>query len=307
MKNLTILFAICFVFEATANSKIFTYDGTQNSVELLLSSQKNHTESRKEERQTICSERQQIGIENKCTDVVKKDPFTGAISITVQCGPTPIYSDVKFPCTKVVDVPYDVKDYDVEAKVTVNVVNLSSEVSQGEEIRVNLKGDVIELQTMKTSKKFFIVNKNQVIKESMNGSVKSINAEYTLELVQAAPVLLALKQSGLKVENSALTLPLGAPGVALNLDIALKVVKKKRVFGSDKTLIDRALNNSEITTTNSGAESAINVDLGKLGVDVSSGTLEITTQISAKLGGTLLNAKNFPAELKASQTISIKN
>ena len=70
MKMLVGLLSLALSFASIASSgetKTFTYDGAQNSVELLLRGEKTHTEYRYETRTTVCYRTEIVGYRTVCT------------------------------------------------------------------------------------------------------------------------------------------------------------------------------------------------------------------------------------------------
>ena len=70
MKMLTGLFALALslgTFASTVDTKTFVYDGSINSVELLLRAEKTHTEYRVEHRQSTCYRQELAGYRTVCS------------------------------------------------------------------------------------------------------------------------------------------------------------------------------------------------------------------------------------------------
>ena len=293
--------ALSFVSVAsTGETKTFTFDGTQNSVELLLRGEKTHTEYRYEQRTTTCYRTEIVGYRTICTGGYpgpgpRPRPTPGRT-----CYREPIYRQVAYPCTQTIQIPYEVKDYDVDARVLFDVKNLSTAMTPGEKFVVTLHGDSLSVQAV-GSKKFFIMLKKQDLRESMSGAVKFMDAFYGVELIEAAPVLKALKMTNISIENDVLSFKLGEIVNRTNIGFSLNIVKKK--IGSDTVLFDRELDASEVAISTNSAGSAADVNVERLGVNLDGGKYGLTAKAFFKAAGTLMNKSQFGEELETSRTL----
>lgn len=297
--------ALSFVSVAsTGETKTFTFDGTQNSVELLLRGEKTHTEYRYEQRTTTCYRTEVVGYRTICTG----GPGPGYPGPRPGPRPTPgrtcyrepIYRQVAYPCTQTIQIPYEVKDFDVDARVLLDVKNLSTVATPGEKFVVTLHGDDLSIQTV-GSKRFFIMLKKQDLRESMSGAVKFMDAFYGLELIEAAPVLKALKMTNISIANDVLNFKLGQIENRTNIGFSLNIVKKK--IGSDIVLFDRELDASEVMINTNAAGSAADVNVEKLGVNLDGGKYGLTAKAFFKAAGTLMNKSQFGEGLETSRTL----
>lgn len=306
MKILVGLFSIALSFSAlasTVDTKTFVYDGSQDSIELILNSEKTHTEYTIQDVQTTCYRQEIVGYRSVCTGGYYphpgprpgRYPYPGGIR---SCYQQPIYRSVAYPCVQTVRTPYEVKDYDVNARVIVDVTNFSGVATPGEKIKVTLNGENLFFNVV-GSKKFFIVKKEQNVRGILSGSVKSIDALLAVELVEAAPVLKAIKLSNISMSKGVLTLGMGEVKNTDNIGFSLKVSKVK-TLGSDTVLFDRELTSEEVVVNGSKAE--INVD--NL-TEVSDGKFNLTAKAFAKFDGTLMNDADFD-ELTSSRTLIYK-
>lgn len=310
MKMLVSFLAFALSFATLASSgeeKTFVYDGSQNSVELLLRGEKTHTEYRYEDYPDTCSRTEMAGYRTVCTG---GGPMTqchhgphGPICRTIPgpryCHQEPMYRTVYYPCTKTRKISFEVKDYDVEARVIVDVTKLSPEATPGETIKVTLNGDNLYYDAI-GSKKFFVVKKKEDKRSVMNGSVKMIDGLLAVELVEAAPVLKAIKMSDIALNGSVLNFTVGESETRANIGFELKIEKKK-LLGSDTELFNRELVLGEVTVN----EAVASVDVNKLGVELDSGKFELTAKTFVKLNGSLMNSKQFDS-LSASKTLIYK-
>lgn len=312
MKTKLSFLAIVLSFSAAAttiDSQTFTYDGSTNSVELILNTEKTHTEYMIEERQSVCFRQEIVGYRTVCSGGYSPypgpRPFPGPRPYPSRsCWTQPIYRSVSYPCIKRVKVPYEVKDFDVNARAIIDVTNLSEIASPGEKIMATLNGDQLSFQAT-GSGKFFIVKNKMDIRASTNGSQKMIDALLAIELVEAGSILKALNASNVSIENDLLKLDLGSIQQLENIGLSVKILKTK-FFGKDTVLLNRDLRLDEIELSTSNSGSTASVDMKNLGVILENGKFKITTKVFAKFNGNLMNSSQF-AQLSTSQTLTYKN
>ena len=169
---------------------------------------------------------------------------------------------------------------------------------------MTLQGDDLSITTV-GSKKFFLVLKKQDQLVNMNGSVKFIDAMYAVELIEAAPVLKALKMTNISMENSVLSFGMGPVENRANIGFSLSIVQK-RALASDISLFNRDLDSSEVIINANNAGSAADVNVEKLGVKLNDGKYSLTAKAFFKAAGTLMNKSQFGDELETSKTLLYK-
>ena len=310
MKMLVGLLSLALSFASIASSgetKTFTYDGTQNSVELLLKGEKTHTEYRYEQRTTTCYRTDIVGYRTVCTGGGPGYPGPGPGPGRPgpgypgrNCYQQPIYRQVAYPCTQTIQIPYEVRDYSVDARVIVDVTNLTGISTPGEKFVVTLQGDDLSIQTV-GSKKFFLMLKKQDIRGNINGSVKYMDGLFAIELIEAAPVLKAMTMTNISIENSILSFGMGPVASRANIGFSLVVVKKK--IGSDIILFDRELDSSEVVINAENAGSSADVNVQTLGINLTGGKYGLTAKAFFKGTGYLMNTSQFCDVLSASRTL----
>jgi len=308
MKLVVGLLSLALSFSTLASSgesKTFTYDGSQDSVELILRGEKTHTEYRTEVRTTTCFRTEIVGYRTICNGGGYPGPgprpYPGGGR---NCWREPVYRQVAYPCQQTVQIPYEVKDFDVDARVILDVSKISMEATPGESFTVSLLGDTLSLAA-NGSKKFFLVLNKQAIRSRMNGTMKFMDALYSVELIESVPVLKALKMTDISLANDVLTFGLGPvnnnPNIAFSLNI-----EKKKLFGSDEVLFDRELTATEIVIKASNTGSAADVNIDRLGVSLEDGKYTLTAKAYFKAKGSLLNASQYGDDLEASKTLVYK-
>jgi hypothetical protein len=322
MKMLLWLFSMVLsfcAFASTVDTKTFVYDGSVNSIELILNAEKSHTEYRIESRETTCFREVVVGYNTICSGGYRypmpyphhRRPFPGTYPYPSrypapapqQCWSQPIYRTVPYACIQTLRIPYEVKDYDVDARVIVDVTNLSQLATPGETFKVTLAGDNLSFD-VNGSKKFFVIKKRQDVRASMTGAVKMIDALLVAELIEAEPVLKAIKMTNISLVNDKLIFDIGPVASRDNLGFELKIAKVK-TFGSDTVLLERELLPTEVEVTASSAGSVAGVNVEKLGVELKNGKFSLMARTFAKFKGSLMNSSQFE-NLSASRTLIFK-
>lgn len=288
------IIGLIFTFGAFASShtQTFFYDGSQDTALMSLRAEKTHIEYRYEQRQTICY-RREVFYRTICQSGPNGQTF---------CHTVPEYRTVSFPCIQTVQVPYEVKDYDVEANVDISVAGIQG-IPAGETFKVTLSGDQLSLEAL-GSKKFFILLMGQKVSSIMSGSVKFMTASYKAKLVEAAPIVNALDVKNISIKDSLVSFKMGPVAAREAIGFHL-MVKKAPLLGSDTVLFDRDLTSSEIQLSTESAGSAADVNIEKLGVQLSSGRHTITATAFFKHQGTILNESDFE-RTEASRTLIYK-
>lgn len=276
---------------ATSQTKTFTFDGSQPSVLLSLRAEETHTEYRYEQRWGTCF-RTVVDYRTVCTG-----------GPTPTCHTQTYTRQVPYSCLQTVRIPYEVKDYDVEANVNLNVTAVPG-AAHGETFKVTLNGDRLSLSATSTGTKYFVMLNKQEISSSINGSVKFIDATYNAGFVEAAPVVKALSMTNISLKNSVLSFKMG-PVAARDLIGFHLQVKDSPILGSDTVMFDRELASSEIQLSAQGEASAADVNIQNLGIRLSSGRYAITAKAFFKHAGTILNASQFEST-EASRTLIYK-
>lgn len=287
MKLLIVLFTLLMSLAAFADSRSYFFDGSNPTANLTLRSEETHTEYRYETRHTICH-RQEVVYRTIC----RQGPNRQRI-----CENRPHYRTVSYPCTETVSIPYQVKDFDVEANVNVTVLN--SPEGARETLNFNLNSARLTASAI-GSKKFYIVLKSAQQNVRIYGSLKVIEANYAVELVDASSLQTAMSLNSMSVRNRVLTYKVGQNAASPFIGHSLHV-SKAPLIGSDTTLFKRELMADEVSV-NAGSAT---IDLNRLGVDMKSGRHTITSKVFLKLGGQILNESQFDAT-EAGKTLIYK-
>jgi hypothetical protein len=296
----SITLALSFASFATSTSTFF-YNGSNATFNDVLNGEESHTEYRYESRPSTCYRNEISGYTTVCYGAGyhggyyvprgrRGGYFNPGISYRRSCFNDPIYSTVPYSCDETIKIPYTVKDFDVVANIKLNVIN-NSEKSAAETITATLgKNGLISLKA-NGSKNFLVVLKNKKEEVQTNGSVKSIDASYDVELVDAA-ALKALEVKDLNASFTAVTFKYGAVDKNSLVATTLKI-EKRRLLAKKKNLFDRELSKVEVAASGTNAD----VKLANLGLDLKKGRYVFTLKNEIKINGKLLNAAQFGGQL----------
>lgn len=299
---------------SSGQDKYFNIDSSIDSVEAILYGEKTHTEYRTRTYADVCY-RTETTYRTICTNPPRPYPPRPypprgpryAVEPNYRPGPVcqtvPHTRTVAYSCQKTERVPYEVKDYDVEAKISINIINASEFSDVRGVISAHLHGDSLYLKA-NGIQKYFVMIKDRHTNSHITNGIKFMDVVYDIELVEAAPILSTLTLGSLKVEDNGLNFEVGELSDIDELSFKLKIVHDK-VFGSDKVLIDRVLRSHEIELTSIGNKTLARVDFSRLNLDVRGGKFEITAAVEFKNKGRLLNETDFP-NLTASRKLTYK-
>jgi len=286
-------------FADNGESRRFLYDGSQSNFEMLLRGEETHTEYRNEQRNTTCYRTVIVGHSRVCHPMPNPGPGRRPVPGPRNCQVIPIYRQVAYPCVETVSVPYEVKDFDVEAKVVINIKKLNPEIQSVEDLKVSLSGVKVSVD-FNGSKKFFAILKDRKVKTELRGSVKLVDTVYDIDLLETAPVLDALDVKDISVEDSKIQFNLGKETNGNGLGFGLNVTKRP-IFGRNTVLIDRELAPVEYSI----AGDVVTFDLATIGVDVRGGRFGVTPKVFFKYADRILNKHQFE-ELEVSKTLILK-
>lgn len=317
MKLLLGLMSVLMALSVQANSgetKYFNIDSSIDSVEAILHGEKTHTEYRTRTYADVCY-RTETTYRTICTNPPRPyppRPYPGPRPRYLEepnyrpgpvCQTVPHTRTVAYSCTKTERVPYQVKDYDVEARVSINVVNAHEFGGARGVVSAHLHGDSLYLKA-NSFKNYFVMIKDIKSSSQIVNGTKYMDVDYELELLEATPILSTLSLGSLKVQDNGLNFEIGKLADIEHLSFKLKIVQNK-LFGSDPTLINRTLMDHEFELTEVGSKTLARVDFSRLNLDVRGGKFNITAAVEFKNKNRLLNESEFP-NLTASRTLTYK-
>lgn len=288
MKMLSALFVMLFAMSAMASSetKTFFYDGSEDAAQMTLQAEQTHTEYRYEQRWTTCY-RQETHYEMRC------------YGNPPRCQHVPVTRTIPYSCMQTVSIPYQVKDFDVDADISLSFTKPETELSLAETIKVTLWGDKVYLASTGT-KNYFVLAKETSRETQVNGTMKYIDASYAFSFVPAAPILKSIEMTNISMKNNVLSFSIGEVEVPEYIGFSL-LVKDDPILGTSRELFNRTLKASEVTVNGKVAS----VNIKDLGVQLTSGRYTLTAKIFVKHPGQLVNKDEFKAT-EASRTLIYK-
>lgn len=311
MKMLIGLISVVMSLTALASSgesRHFNINSSLDAVEGVLRGVQTHTEYEDRTIRTVCY-RTETTYRTVCTNPPHRHPPRHphprpryvAENKAVYCETIPYTRTIAYSCTKTERVSYQVKDYDVEARVSIKLPNINQFNNVQAVVSANLSGDSLYLKASGTSNYFIMLNKRND-KSFMSGGIKFMDVNYEVKLLEANPILSTLSLGSMNVENNTLSFEVGDS--LEKLSFRLKIAQKK-VFRSNPVLIDRILGSHEVELVNVGNKTEARVDFSRLNLDVRGGKFEITAAVEFKDKDLVLNTGDF-SNLSASRTLTYK-
>lgn len=325
MKNLFALLVGSALLVATANAKQLTIDGQQSQYKTQLSTSVTHTEYRTEYRETTCSRQVLDGYREVCRWVpggttchtvgggrTCGETPTGRQCFDVPgrevCNSTPGYQDCHsvpqyrteyYSCSQPVQVPYTVKDYDLENDVVVNVAR-NQQLPKGvsEILDLSQNGNSTVITSLKSTGKVMVLATQQTEEISNSGLLKRIRTTVNVQLVDRSLALSAFfSPITLAIHNKALVVTSGliqdVKAVTYELDL-----RRNKFLGKDEVVIQRALAQSEIALSQNGSQTIATIDFQKLGIldRIDGKKIKIDLRLKSNLNlDQVVNRQDIPA------------
>lgn len=336
MKSILLAVVAVFAMSATQNAeaKQIVIDGQQSQIREFLNGEVSHTEYRTEYRQTTCSREVFDGYEQRCyyqgggrqcrtvdggqscgitptgrqcTDLPDRTECYDTPGRQV-CENYPRYRTEYYTCTQPVQVPYQVKDYDVEHDVTFNI----------ERSRIRGLQEVVDLSVMtngslsitapRTTGKALISATQSTQEVSNNGRVRRFVTTVNVKLIDryAAVGPFTAPISDLTGDINELQITTGRITDLSLLRIEI-IAKKNRLIGDDPVVIQKVLDSSDMAlVNNNNGTTTIKINFNKLGgPDKLNGKrAKIDVIIEALLPlENILNRQDMPAETRVSKNL----
>ncbi len=253
----------------------FNYNGTIENESFQLRSQKTHIEYDTRMERTWCYQQVCRRVQD-CRRVCRGNRCQRSCR-----GTRRVCRTQQRRCTRQVQVPREVFDYDVEANVNFTFLGRDS-VGANEAFTLSLDGEKFGLNVSSSGKFLLVVNSEQK-SERFVGNTKFIDINYNLEVVNAKQFF-KLSQSGIT-------------GVSLNgnnfeftnanvrgIEHHVKLLKDKRV-GSDVLLYEGVISQGDLrSTVNSAGNSENSLNVSKY-IQTIPSRLRIVVTARPKLSG----------------------
>lgn len=252
-----------------------------------LKADKTHTEYRQVVEPRTCYRRVLAGYQTQCNP-------------SGQCYQVPVYRTMPYTCYVTVSVPYEVYDYTVEAKVTLNF-NDSNE-TRAFSVKTELSGDKLSYTAMGLNDKIIERKEVNLTTTIVGPQLRTVDAVSDIVLTPVAPYASALKMTSASVKKSVLTYSLGA-----NQDLRIKhqlKLAKDPLVGSSTTLYNDILSSNVLARQDEGEMVQYQVAFKDL-IGRVLGNGRYSVDISADFDGEVLNDRELGG-LRTSKSILYK-
>ena len=334
----TLIFAALTVLSLTAAAQTqqIILDGNQNQLRAQLNGAVTRTEYRTEYRETTCSREVHDGYDQVC-GWEQGQTVCRTVGGGQSCGLTPSgrvchdlpsheechtepsrhvchneprYRTEYYSCTKSVSVPYQVKLYDVQNNIVINVAN-STNLPAGlrEVVALNLANEAVSLNAVRTTGKVLISATQSSQELSNNGQLKVIQTTVNVSMIDRLAAVGPFIGGISEITGDINTLQV-TTGPITNLE-AVKIeliAKKDRFLVSDKVVIQKVLTLDDMELVNQGQRTLIKINFNKLGgPDKLSGkTAKIELKISTNVAvDNLVNKQDMPSETSVTKKLKI--
>jgi len=325
MKNLYAMLVGSALMITTAHAKQLTIDGQQSQYRTQLSTSVSHTEYRTEYRETTCSREVLDGYREVCR-WVPGDTTCHTVGGGQNCGLTPSgrqcfdvpgrevcetspgyqdcdrvpeYRTEYYSCTQPVQIPYTVKDYDLENDVVVNVAR-NQQLPKGvsEVLDLSQNGNSTVITSVKSTAKVIVLASQKTEEVSNTGLLKRVRTTVNVQLVDRSLALGAfLSPVTLAIQNKALVVTSGlirdVNAVTYELDL-----RRNKFLGKDEVVIQRALTQAEVSLAQNGSQTIATIDFQKLGIldRIDGKKIEIDLRLKSNLNlDQVVNRQDIPA------------
>jgi hypothetical protein len=273
-KNMKFLILSLILGSNLALAATFKVDGSAQNLFMTVRGEKTHTEYREETESYTCYESVFDGYREVCSSVGGGEEC-GVTPSGRQCFPVPphqecsnepVYREVETTCHRTVQVPYEVKDYDVETDVNV-VVFPSAIGALDETLQIDQRGESVRVLAQQTSKKALIYSQAEYKTISFNGSLKKMESTVTIAFESmekyASPMM--TEMSELTTDGSSLSFTLGRVYLPENLSISADIFRYFLII--PHRLLNRKLTAEEYMIEDAGQGlSRVKIDFNKLGL-----------------------------------------
>lgn len=334
----TTLFAALIALSVTvsAQTQHITLDGQQNQLQAQLNGAVTRTEYRTEYRETTCSREVLDGYDQVCR-WERGDTVCRTVGGGQSCGLTPTgrvchdlpsreecyttpdrqvctseprYRTEYYSCTKSISVPYQVKLYDVQNNVVVNVAN-SATLPTGlqEVLALTLSNEALSLSGAKTTGKVLISATQSSQELSNNGQLKVIQTIVNISMIDRLAAVGPFIGGVSEITGDINTLQVTTGPITDLSAIKIELIAKKdRFLASDKVVIQKVLTMDDMELINQGQRTLVKINFNKLGgPDKLAGkNAKIELNISSNVAvQNLVNKQDLPSETSVTKKLKI--
>lgn len=317
MKAIILAALTALSLTVTAQTQHITLDGNQNQLQAQLNGAVTRTEYRTEYRETTCSREVHDGYDQVCR-WEPGETVCHTVGGGQSCGLTPTgrvchdlpshrechtepsrnvchseprYRTEYYSCTKSVSVPYQVKLYDVQNNVVVNVAN-SANLPAGlqEVLALSLSSEAVSLSAARTTGKVLISATQSSQELSNNGQLKVINTIININMIDRLAAVGPFIGGISEITGDINTLQVTTGPITDLSAIKIELIAKRdRFLASDKVVIQKVLTADDMELVTEGQRTLVKINFNKLG------------------GPAHLKGKNAKIELNISTNVSVQN
>ncbi len=226
-----------------------------------------------------------------------------------ECRQVQDYRRETYACRETVNVPYVVKDSDIENEVTVNVdINRNLPAGVRETIDLVQTGAALTLSSVTSTGKVLVsaVKTESVVSD--NGRIKKIQTVITVKLIDRAALNAFSHLSEITADGNGMKITMGqiTDVSAVRFDV---LISRKKFLGRDETVLQRSIAASEVTLTNSGGQTVVNFDFDKLGIKdkVQAKKIHIVIQTQSTLNlDNVVNRRDIPTSIGAKKELETR-
>ena len=301
-----------FAFADSGESKSFVFQG-QRQERLVLRGELSHTEYRTEYYEGTCYNREFSHYETRCRTVSERvcdfyteqlvpgpsnpkpggpggdpgrpDPYeprpdpgpSCRTEYREECHEEPIYRDVPYSCTKSRQIPFTVKDGDALNNVQINFGEIPAGLVLQDTVTVQSSGANISMNVQSNGQALYKITQQQ----SKSGTANLIETNTVIDVA-----ILSVNAVNSAVTNGMTDLTLSSTGISFVIgkvhlpEFLLANLKiKKSVFLGSKTLFDGDLQPDQMTLTDLGEKTKVEIKAETLGLDLTNKTLKITAKV----------------------------
>ena len=336
MKTIIVAALTALSLTAVAQTQQITLDGNQSQLRAQLNGAVSRTEYRTEYRETTCTREVHDGYDQVC-GWEPGETVCRTVGGGQSCGLTPSgrvchdlpsheechtepsrhvchneprYRTEYYTCTKSVSVPYQVKLYDVQNNVVVNVAD-STGLPAGlqEVLALSLSNEAVVLSSVRTTGKVLISATQSSQEISNNGQLKVIQTVVNVSMIDRLAAVGPFIGGISDITGDINTLQVTTGPITNLAAIQIELIAKKdRFLVSDKVVIQKILTVDDMELVNQGQRTLIKINFNKLGgPDKLSGkTAKIELKISTNVAvANLVNKQDMPAETSVTKKLKI--
>jgi hypothetical protein len=219
------------------------------------------------------------------------------------CNQVPNYRQEPYACTRTREVPYQVLDHKVEARVLFEFAGLPQGAIAREEFKMNINDTDVNV-TVNTSKNLMIfATKTKDVVDS--GNIKYVTIKLAVRFMDLKLIREAISGiNDIEIKDDVLFFSVGKAIQGVGYKHRIKVYEHK--FGQDRMVVDRNFSDDELESFVADGVQFFALNFKKVNAELKKKKFTITVSSEINLDGqTPLNTQDMPL-LRASKTEEVK-